>query len=67
MMKNNYINEIIEIRIKILINNNLYKKKVIDEEIYSKVNEKLLKLLNNTKLKIWKGNKIWNMIKLKNQ
>ena len=52
MMKNNYINEIIEIRIKILINNNLYKKKVIDEEIYSKVNEKLLKLLNNTKLKI---------------
>lgn len=39
------INKITEIRIKIIINNNLYKRKIIDEETYSKANEKLLILL----------------------
>ena len=39
------INKITEVRFKIIINNNLYKKNIIDENTYVKVNEKLLRLL----------------------
>lgn len=39
------INKITEVKFKIIINNNLYKKKVIDENTFSKANEKLLRLL----------------------
>ena len=38
-------NKILETKIKIIINNDLYKRKIIDEETYSKANEKLLLLL----------------------
>lgn len=40
-------NKITEIQIQILINNNLYKKEIIDEETYSIVNEKLLRLYHS--------------------
>ena len=36
---------ITEIQFEILINKNLYQKKIIDEDTYLEVNEKLLKLL----------------------
>ncbi len=39
------IHKMFEIKIKIILNNNLYKNQMIDEETYSKVNEKLLGLL----------------------
>jgi len=39
------INKISEIKIKIIINNNLFKRNIIDEETFTKVNEKLLILL----------------------
>ena len=39
------INKITEVKLKIIINNNLYKKKVIDENTFSRANEKLLRLL----------------------
>lgn len=42
------INKITETKIKIIINNNLYKRKIIDDETYSKANEQLIKLLKNT-------------------
>lgn len=41
------INKITDIKIKIIINNNLYNRKVIDEETFSKVNEQLIKMLKN--------------------
>ena len=36
---------ITEVQLQIIINNNLYKKNVIDESTFSKANEKLLKML----------------------
>ena len=33
----------IEVKIKIIINNNLYKKNIIDKQTYSAINELLLK------------------------
>ena len=39
------INKLIEIKYKIIINNNLFKKNIIDENTYSRVNTKLLKIL----------------------
>ena len=41
------ISKIFEVQIKIIINNSLYKKNVIDEQTFSIVNEKLLRLLKN--------------------
>lgn len=38
-------NKIFETQLQIIINNSLYKKKVIDEYTFSKVNDKLLKKL----------------------
>lgn len=38
-----------DIKIKMILNNSLYKRKIIDEETYSKANEKLLLLLKNIK------------------
>ena len=44
------INEkIFTIEIKIIINNNLYKKNIIDEKTYSKVNDLLLHKLHEMK------------------
>ncbi len=39
------INKITEVQMQIIINNNLYKKNIIDENTFSKANEKLLKML----------------------
>jgi len=39
------IDKLTEIQLQIIINNSLYKKNIIDEETFSKANEKLLKLL----------------------
>lgn len=39
------VNKITEIQMQIIINANLYKKSIIDENTFSKVNEKLLKML----------------------
>ena len=38
-------NKIFELQIQIIINTNLYRKNVIDENTFSKVNDKLLKNL----------------------
>jgi len=39
------INKITEVQMQIIINTNLYKKSIIDESTFSKVNDKLLKML----------------------
>lgn len=39
------MNKITEVQMQIIINTNLYKKSIIDESTFSKVNEKLLKML----------------------
>ncbi len=39
------MNKIVEVQIQIIINTNLYKKNIIDENTFSKANEKLLKML----------------------
>ena len=39
------ISKITEVQIKIIINTSLYKKKIIDEQTFSLVNEMLLKKL----------------------
>lgn len=41
--------EEINIDIELIINQNLYEKKIITSEMYNKVNEKLLKIKNNIK------------------
>lgn len=39
------MNKIAEVQIQIIINTNLYKRDIIDENTFSKANEKLLKML----------------------
>lgn len=39
------INKITEVQMQLIINNNLYKKNIIDESTFSKANEKLLRML----------------------
>lgn len=39
------LNRIAELQLQIIINSNLYKKNVIDENTFSSVNEKLLKMI----------------------
>jgi len=39
------MNKIAEVQIQIIINTNLYKRNIIDENTFSKANEKLLKML----------------------
>ncbi len=41
------INKIVELKLKIKINDNLYQKNVIDYNVYYQVNEKLLKMLKD--------------------
>ncbi len=41
------INTVTELQIQLIINNNLYKRKVIDDITYTKVNEKLLKMIKS--------------------
>lgn len=43
------INKITEVQMQIIINNNLYKKNIIDENTFSKANERLLKILKTLK------------------
>lgn len=43
------INNITEVELQIIINNTLYKNKIIDEYTYIKTDEQLLKRLNNLK------------------
>ena len=42
-------NKIFEIQMQVIINNSLYKKNYIDKKTFSKVNEKLLKILKSSK------------------
>jgi len=44
------INKITEVQMQIIINNNLYKKNVIDENTFSKVNDKLLRTLKSLQI-----------------
>ena len=39
------LNEITELQLQLIINNNLYKKNIIDENTFSKANERLLKMI----------------------
>ena len=39
------LDEIAEIQMKIIINANLYKKKIIDEHTFSQANDRLIKML----------------------
>lgn len=41
------IDKITKLQVQIIINSNLYKKNIIDEMTFTKVNEKLLKMLKN--------------------
>lgn len=36
-----------EIKLLIIINNNLYKKQVIEDNLYNKTNDKLLSMIKN--------------------
>lgn len=42
-------NDYINYEIELIINENLYKKNIITDDIYKKVNEKLIKLIRNSK------------------
>ena len=39
------LNTITELQLQLIINNNLYKKNIIDENTFSKANERLLKMI----------------------
>ena len=39
------LNIITELQLQLIINNNLYKKNIIDENTFSKANERLLKMI----------------------
>ena len=39
------LNTITELQLELIINKNLYKKNVIDKNTFSKVNERLLKMI----------------------
>ena len=39
------LNKITELQLQLIINNNLYKKNIIDENTFSKANERLLKMI----------------------
>lgn len=39
------LNVITELQLQLIINNNLYKKNIIDENTFSKANERLLKMI----------------------
>ena len=39
------LNAITELKLQLIINNNLYKKNIIDENTFSKANERLLKMI----------------------
>lgn len=41
------LNTITELQLQLIINNNLYKRNVIDESTFSKANERLLKMIRN--------------------
>lgn len=39
------LNTLTELQFQLIINHNLYKKNIIDENTFSKANEKLLKMI----------------------
>ena len=39
------LNTITELQLQLIINNNLYKKNIIDENTFSKANDRLLKMI----------------------
>ena len=39
------LNAITALQLQLIINNNLYKKNIIDENTFSKANERLLKMI----------------------
>ena len=43
------LNKITELQLQLIINNNLYKKNIIDENTFSKANERLLKMIKTLK------------------
>lgn len=45
----NNLSKITEVQMQLIINNNLYKKKIIDENTFSQANVKLLKMLKMLK------------------
>ena len=45
------LNTITELQLQIIINNNLYKKNIIDENTFTKANDRLLKMIRA--LKVW--------------
>ena len=44
------INKVTELQLQVIINNNLYKKNIIDENTFLKVNERLLKMIKALQL-----------------
>lgn len=44
------LNAITELKLQLIINNNLYKKNIIDENTFSKANERLLKMIRNLQI-----------------
>ncbi len=41
------VNAITKLQLQIIINNNLYKKNIIDENTFTKANERLLKMIKS--------------------
>jgi len=56
IMKTNNL-EVFDTKIFIIINNNLYKKKIIDENTYTRINDRLLLRLKNYSIS-WDNDKI---------
>lgn len=44
------INTITELQLQIIINNNLFKRNIIDEDTFTKANDKLLKMIRTLKV-----------------
>ena len=44
------LNTITELQLQIIINNNLYKKNIIDENTFTKANDRLLKMIRTLEL-----------------
>lgn len=44
------VNDITKLQLQIIINNNLYKKNIIDENMFTKANERLLKMIKSIRV-----------------
>lgn len=43
-------NTITELQLQLIINNNLFKRKIIDENTFSKANERLLRMIKTLQI-----------------